>query len=126
LRREKEIYKTMSDHNHTGSIWSNATAGVRRHTGPGQNFPVNKILPAGQELVVLCYSRGDSVSFVNPYMSNTSDAWDYVVTKDDDSGGYVADVYVNTGADITVQLGAQGVCNILAQSITTHQSGPLG
>jgi len=108
----------MSDHNHTGFIWDHAMNGVNRHKGPSKASP--KILPAlhaGQSLIVLCYSLGDDMEFPNPFQpNNTSNAWDFVVTSDQDPGGYVADVYVNTGGDIRQQLGAQGKCDLLKQS----------
>jgi hypothetical protein len=46
-----------------------------------------------------------------------SKAWDFVVTSDDDPGGYVADVFVNTFGDVTHQLGPQGACNALKQRL---------
>jgi hypothetical protein len=127
LRKEKETYKAMSNHNHTGSIWGNATDGVNRHSEPNKNSATIGIpLQAGQSLIVLCYSRGQSMTFKNPNGHvNTSDAWDFVVTSDQDPGGYVADVYVDTGDDIARQLGEQGRCDILQQSLATHHA-PLG
>ena len=68
FRREKEAYKAMSDHNHTGFIWDHAMNGVNRHKGPSKDSP--KILPAlhaGQSLIVLCYSLGDDMEFPNPF-----------------------------------------------------------
>jgi hypothetical protein len=44
---------------------------------------------------------------------NTSSAWDYVVISDQDGGGFVADVLVDTGDDIIKQLGEQGACETL-------------
>lgn len=104
---------------HTGSIWENATAGVRRHSRPDPNSPpIGDPLQAGQPLIILCYSLGTTESFVNPRgITNTSDAWDFVVTSDQDPGGYVADVFVNTDGDIAQQLGNQGRCSILKQSL---------
>lgn len=115
----------MSDHNHTGSIWGNATPSVNRHSGPGESFAVIDTLPANQSLIVLCYSLGDIVTFTNPFQTNTSAAWDFVVTSDQDPGGFVADVFVNTGGDITIQLGEQGTCKALQQRLA-NSSGPLG
>src|SRR5690349_14235323 len=101
LSREKETYKAMSNHNHTGSIWGNATDGVNRHSEPNkQSATIGNPLPAGQSLIVLCYTLGETVSFQNPEnppgQPFSSNAWDYVVTSDQDKGGYVADVYVDT------------------------------
>ena len=110
----------MSIHNHTGSIWSNVTLGANRRRGPGTNFEKIDTLPAGQSLIILCYSRGQSESFTAPNgQTYTSDAWDFVVTGDQDPGGYVADVLVDTGGDITQQLGSQGTCQILQQRLAT-------
>lgn len=109
----------MSDHNHAGSIWSNVTDGANRRHGPGTSFnpPIDK-LPAGTSLIVLCYTRGDSESWTPPDgQTYTSDAWDFVVTSDQDRGGYVADVLIDTGGDITHQLGAQGTCDALRQRL---------
>ncbi len=108
----------MATDNHGGSIWSNVTQGAHRRRGPGTNFEVIDTLPAGQSLVVLCYSRGQSESFTAPDgHTYTSDAWDFVITSDQDPGGYVADVLVETGGDITQLLGAQGTCEILRQRL---------
>src|SRR5690349_20496818 len=81
-----------------------------------------------QILIVLCYSYGDTVSVVNPYgHKNTSDAWDFVITSDDDPGGYMADVYIDTGDDSIQQLGPQGTSDALQQRLMSSSSdGPLG
>jgi hypothetical protein len=118
LRREKEAYKAMATHNHDGKIWSNVTQGANRRHGPGTNFGVIDTLPAGQSLIVLCYSLGQSETFTAPNgQSYTSDAWDFVVTSDQDPGGYVADVLIDTGGDVRQQLGAQGTCDALKQRL---------
>jgi hypothetical protein len=121
FRREKEAYKAMANHNHEGKIWSNVTRGANRRHGPGTNFGVIDTLPAGQSLIVLCYSLGDTEQFENPTDRPghpfTSNAWDFVVTSDQDRGGYVADVFVDTGGDIRQQLGAQGTCDALRQHL---------
>lgn len=56
--------------------------------------------------------------------------WDFVVTSDGDVGGYVADVFVDTGDDIIKQLGEQGSCNLLQQRLTSNPAPnappPLG
>ena len=118
----------MSNHNHEGKIWSNATPSVNRHAGPGTDFGVIDSLQAGQSLIVLCYSLGDPVTFTNPFQTNTSEAWDFVVTSDQDPGGYVADVFVDTGAEITQQLGVQGSCDLLQQRLANSNSSnqPIG
>ncbi len=98
----------------TGFIWSNATGGVHRRCGPGAGFGIIDTLGANQSVTVLCFSRGDTESFTAPDgKAYTSNAWDFVVTGDGDAGGYVADAFVNTGGDITQQLGAGGSCIIL-------------
>ena len=108
----------MATHNHTGSIWSNATAGVRRHRQPHVNSEVIDTLHAGQALIVLCYEHGDEATFDAPNgLKYASNAWDFVVTSDQDAGGYVADVFVDTGGDITQQLGGQGTCDVLRQRL---------
>jgi len=119
LRREEEVYTAMATHNHTGSIWSN-TGNVHRRRGPGTNFEIIDSLPAGQPLIVFCYALGDPVTFTTPSgHTNTSDAWDFVVISDQDAGGYVADVFIDTGSDITQQLGEQGRCDLLQQRLAT-------
>jgi len=60
-----------------------------------------------------------------PEPTHPSDAWDFVVTSDQDSGGYVADVFVATGGDIRQQLGEQGRCDILMQRLA-DSPGPRG
>ena len=104
----------MSNHNHTGYIWSNVNGGANRRHGPGTNYGIIDNLPAGTPLIVLCYSHGQSESFTAPNgQAYTSDAWDFVVTRDPDLGGFVADVLVDTGGDITQQLGEQNTCRNL-------------
>jgi len=118
FRREKEAYKAMATHNHTGSIWSNVTNGANRRRGPGTNFGIIDTLRAGTPLLVLCYSLGDTESFTTPDgNTNTSAAWDFVVTSDQDGGGYVADVFVDTGGDTVQMLGGQGTCDALRQRL---------
>ena len=108
----------MSNHNHTGSIWSNVTDGANRRHGPGTNYGVIDNLPAGTPLIVLCYSHGQSESFTAPNgQAYTSDAWDFVITGDQDRGGYVADVLIDTDGDVVQQLGAQGTCDALRQHL---------
>ncbi len=110
----------MAAHNRTGSIWNNVTTGAHRRKGPGTNYEMIDTLHANQSLIVLCYSRGGQVTWTSPpphVQTNTSDAWDFVVTSDQDPGGYVADVFVDTGADITQQLGEQGTSDALRQRL---------
>jgi len=114
----------MSNHNHEGKIWSNATQGVNRRSGPGEDYAIIDTLQAGQPLVVLCYSQGEPVTFTNPFRTNTGDAWDFVVISDQDPGGYVADVFIDTGGDIIQQLGEQNRCDILQQRFAPNQ--PVG
>lgn len=105
----------MADHNRTGTIWGNVTAGANRRKGPGTKYdPPIDTLPAGKPVIVLCYAHGESVTWTAPNgHTYTSDAWDFVVTSDQDPGGYVADVFVDTGGDIVQQLGQQGTCDAL-------------
>ena len=104
--------------NHVGTIWSNTPSQVHRRSGPGVSFPLIDSLSPGQEVLILCYTLGDSESFTNPNgVTNTSTAWDFVFTGDQDSGGYVADVFINTGGDIIQQLGQQGTCYQLKQRL---------
>ncbi len=103
----------MSNHNHTGTIWSNAN-NVNRHVSPDSGSLIQDRLQAGTPLIVLCYSKGDELQFVSPEGSQRSDAWDFVVTDDHDSGGYVNDVYIDTGGDIREQ---QGTCTRLIQTM---------
>jgi len=117
----------MSDQmlHHTGTIWENVPEqGVGRHTGPGHQFPLNKTLHRKDQVIVLCYSIGESVTFKNPSQENTSQAWDFVVTDYQDPGGFVADVHINTDADIVQQLGNQGTCGALRHRLP-DDSPPL-
>src|SRR6266516_635093 len=108
----------MATHNHEGKVWSNVTLGANRRQGPGTNYSVIDTLPANQQLIVLCYSLGDTESFTAPNgQTYSSDAWDFVVTSDQDPGGYVADVLLDTGGDIRQQLGSQGTCPALKQRL---------
>ena len=106
---------------HTGSIWENATDNPHRRSGPGTNFPIiGPPLQPGQPLIILCYSLGTTVEFTNPLgITNRSDAWDFVVISDQDPGGYVADVFVNTDGNIRQQLGDHGTCELLRQRLSS-------
>ncbi len=115
--------------NHDGKIWANVTDGARRRYGPGKNYDIIDTLQAGTSLIVLCYSLGDTESFMTPGgKTYTSNAWDFVVTSDQDPGGYVADVLVDTGGDITQQLGEQGRCDALRQRLvnSSDSNQPVG
>lgn len=104
--------------NHSGTIWSNVPNQVHRRSGPGTSYAIIDSLSASQQLIVLCYSWGDTETFTNPNgATNTSAAWDFVVTSDQDAGGYVADVFIDTGGDISQQLEQQGLCNQLKQRL---------
>ncbi len=111
----------MATHNHDGKIWSNATNGAHRRSGPGEDYAVIDTLAADQSLIVLCYTQGEPVEFTNPFQTNVSDAWDFVVISDQDPGGYVADVFIDTHGDIIQQLGEQGRCDILQQRFAPNQ-----
>jgi len=103
----------------TGSIWDNTKDVAKRRKRPDRNSEVIDTLQAGQPLIILCYSMSDhEESWEDPERNIwRSKAWDFVVTSDDDSGGYVADVYVNTYGIVTQQLGPQGACNLLKQRL---------
>jgi hypothetical protein len=104
--------------NHDGKIWANVPGVAHRRYGPGISFDKIDSLQPGTPLIVLCYALGDAESFTTPGgKTNTSNAWDFVVTSDQDPGGYVADVLVDTGGDITQQLGEQGTCDALRQRL---------
>lgn len=111
----------MATQHRTGSIWSNVpTTGAHRRRGPSTNFALIDSLAPGTPLIILCYAHGDSETFTAANGATyTSDAWDFVVTSDQDSGGYVADVLIDTGGDIVKQLGEQGTCANLVQHLTT-------
>lgn len=125
----------MSNHNHTGTVWSTYRDGtpltVNRRKGPGVEFAQVEqqggTLSGGTPLIVLCYSQGDhEISFDAPDgHTYKSDAWDFVVTSDQDPGGFVADVLINTGGDVRLQLGQQGKCSVLRQGLVdSHASVP--
>jgi hypothetical protein len=125
----------MSDHNHAGTIWSKNPDGtpltVHRRKGPGQDFALvdqqDGKLAGGTPVIVLCYTLGnEDVEFPNPFQPhNKSNAWDFVVTSDQDPGGFVADVFIDTGGDIRHQLREQGKCSVLRRSLVDpHSSIP--
>src|SRR6516225_8923019 len=101
-RREKEAYKAMNTQQ--GTIWANA-GNVTRYNTPHADNSIIDSINAGQSVTILCYSHGDTQSFKAPDgVTYTSDAWDFVVTSDQDAGGFVNDVHINTGGDIRKQL----------------------
>lgn len=104
-------------YNHQGTVWQNAGR-VNRHSGPfADPTTVIDTVNAGQSVIVLCYSQGETQTFANPFHSNTSDAWDFVITSDQDPGGFVADVFINTDGDIRQQIGSQCTCDALQQRL---------
>ena len=111
-------------YNHPGTIWQNA-ANVNRHSGPKSDpNTIIGTLHAGQHVTILCYSTGSTERFENPlHTPPTSDAWDFVVTSDQDPGGFVADVFIDTGGDIRQQLGSQGTCDALRQRLAPTALG---
>src|SRR6266487_2096758 len=117
----------MGNHNHKGSIWSKNPDGTplkaNRRRGPGTDFAKvathEGTLDGETPLIVLCYSLGErEISFDAPDgVTYKSYAWDFVVTDDQDPGGFVADVLVNTDGNIQHQLGEQGKCSELRQRL---------
>ena len=107
--------------NHDGIVWHNAGR-VNRHSGPtADSNTVIDTINANQPVTVLCYSHGDTQSFTAPDgHTYTSDAWDFVVTSDQDAGGFVNDVHINTGGDIRKQLPV--TCSVLAQRLQRQSS----
>ena len=105
-----------------GSVWGNAGS-VTRYSVPHAD-PTKAIdtLKANQSVTVLCYSHGDTETWTStPFAGHPqgefykSDAWDFVVTGDQDPGGFVADVYIDTGGPIQNQLPV--TCTILSQRL---------
>jgi hypothetical protein len=122
--REKEAYKAMPDIHaqHTGTIWPNVNPsdGVRR-LGPDDSFAALDTLTGGTSVVVLCYSHNPN-GFTKTHTTpggvvNTSDLWDFVVTSNGDAGGYINDVFVDTGGPTDQMLGPQGACAALQQRL---------
>ncbi|MFB7500854.1 SH3 domain-containing protein [Streptomyces sp. NPDC056161] len=66
--------------------------GVRLNvrSGPGTNYGIIRVLPAGMHVPIFCQAPGTRVS--GPY--GTSNIWDNI-----DNGEYVSDAYVYTGSD---------------------------
>ncbi|MFE9607715.1 SH3 domain-containing protein [Streptomyces sp. NPDC006012] len=66
--------------------------GVRLNvrSGPGTNYAVTRVLPAGMHVPIFCQAPGTRVT--GPY--GTSNLWDNI-----DNGEYVSDAYVYTGRD---------------------------
>ncbi len=115
-RREKEAYKAMNTQ--PGKVWGNAGS-VTRYSGPHAD-PTTALdtINANQSVTVLCYSNGDTESFTTPGgVHNTSAAWDFVVTSIQDPGGFVPDVYIDTGGPIQNQLPSAEVIALRLQRI---------
>ncbi|RMB80965.1 SH3 domain-containing protein [Streptomyces shenzhenensis] len=66
--------------------------GVRLNvrSGPGTNYGIVRVLPAGSRVPIFCQTPGTTVT--GPY--GTSKIWDNI-----DNGEYVSDAYVYTGSD---------------------------
>ena len=114
-----------------GIIWSNLPQGVNRRSGPGENYTVIDTIAANTNVIVLCYSQGETLTFTTPPFkdhpngqTNTSSVWDFVVTSDMDPGGFVADVYINTGGDTSTMLGPQNTCGALVQRVGGQSTAP--
>src|SRR5947208_16249947 len=58
LKRKKEVSKAMSSH--VGTIWSNTPGQVHRRTGPGTNYPLIDNLRPSQQVIILCFSHGET------------------------------------------------------------------
>ena len=105
-----------------GIVWSNAGS-VPRYSGPHADpNTIIDTITANQHVTVLCYTNGDTESFTTPGgVLNTSPAWDFVVTSDQDPGGFVNDVYLDTNnQDIRKLLPT--TCNILWQRLQRMSS----
>ncbi|WP_233521433.1 SH3 domain-containing protein [Streptomyces triticagri] len=59
-------------------------------SGPGTNYRLVRVLPAGSSVRVYCQTRGQSVT--GPY--GTSNIWNNIA-----NGQFVSDTYVKTGSD---------------------------
>ena len=113
-------------YNLQGTVWENAGR-VNRHRGPKADpTTIIDTVHAHQRVTILCYTKGDTQTFTNPFQTNTSDDWDFVVIGDHDPGGFVADVFINTGSDIHQQLGKQGTCDALRQRLAGGGPPALG
>ncbi|WP_373308858.1 hypothetical protein [Streptomyces minutiscleroticus] len=66
--------------------------GVRLNvrSGPGSQYSLVKVLPAGSQVSIRCQRPGETVSGYY----GTSNIWDCIA-----SGQYVSDAYVHTGSD---------------------------
>ena len=111
-----------------GTVWHNAGS-VTRYSGPHADpTTVIDTINHDQSVTVLCYSLGDNMTWTTPPLpnypngvTNTSDAWDFVVTSDQDPGGFVADVFLDTdNKDIRVLLTV--TCTILYQRLQRMSS----
>ncbi len=103
-----------------GNVWKNA-ATVNRYSGPhADSTTVIDTVNANQSVTVVCYAHGDTESFTAADgHTYTSDAWDFVVTGNEDPGGFVNDVYINTGGDIHNQL---PTCTIILERMQRMSS----
>lgn len=104
-----------------GTVWGNIGS-VTRYSAPHSDATkVIDTLHANQSVKVLCYSHGDTESWKTPGgVNNTSDAWDFVVTSDQDPGGFVNDVFIDTGGPIQHLLPV--TCTILSQRLQRMSS----
>jgi uncharacterized protein YraI len=59
-------------------------------SGPGTQYAIVRILPAGAKVPIYCQTPGTTVSGYY----GTSNIWDNI-----DDGEFVSDTYVNTGSD---------------------------
>ncbi|MFI9824942.1 SH3 domain-containing protein [Streptomyces sp. NPDC052013] len=63
---------------------------VNVRSGPGTNYNIVRVLPAGASVPIYCQTPGTTVT--GPY--GTSNIWDNI-----SNGEYVSDAYVKTGSD---------------------------
>ncbi|MFG2607489.1 SH3 domain-containing protein [Streptomyces sp. NPDC048514] len=63
---------------------------VNVRSGPGTQYGIVRVLPAGAHVTIYCQSPGTTVT--GPY--GTTKIWDNI-----DDGQYVSDAYVQTGSD---------------------------
>ncbi|KIF76033.1 hypothetical protein QR77_23405 [Streptomyces sp. 150FB] len=63
---------------------------VNVRIGPGTQFGVSRVLPAGTSVPINCQTPGTNVN--GPY--GTSNIWDNIA-----NGEFIADAYVHTGSD---------------------------
>nr|WP_131567334.1 SH3 domain-containing protein [Streptomyces sp. KM273126] len=63
---------------------------VNVRSGPGTNYSIVRVLPAGSQVPIWCQRPGETIS--GPY--GTTNIWDNIA-----DGQYVSDAYVYTGSD---------------------------